>query len=447
MIDEPAALNFLDLNTRYCEKTAAGRALTYAASNSQMLPHLLRSQIEAPILEESEMKLRRAFDELLDFYSVMEIAALADFIPRTIPSDFVAAHLRLLSNPSVRHYCERGYPQLLPKLFRFRLENKWTVTEVASPQMRSVFYEFLDIRDSFKRSDYAQSFLWFLEDGVIDGHDLRDTLLAAIGDPASFFDNLHVPPLEQTPLQQSLHGFRVFLSFCLSLSALLEQSKPWPLLQSAFWHYYAYWFGHLEANIRDRLQPAIQAMELWDQVRENSVIEITRSYLQQLNGAVERLVSGGFGDYLTSAAEAFATPTMAARGPAEIKNFLNSDVQIKGSLKFCGELTFEGKLDGEVQTDGLLNLGDSAVVSGNINAQSVVVRGKVNGNINAKEKIEIKARAELVGDVRATKLVIEEGVTFVGKTEINSNKPSVIPTPVRSGEGVKVSEPVKAGGR
>ena len=129
------------------------------------------------------------------------------------------------------------------------------------------------------------------------------------------------------------------------------------------------------------------------------------------------------------------------------KNVLSSDVEIKGNLKFSGELTFEGKLEGEIQTDGLLNLGDTAVVTGNINAQSVVVRGKLNGNINAKEKIEIKAKAELFGDIRATKLVVEEGVTFVGKTEVNPNKVAPTPPPVRSGEGVKISEPIKAGVR
>ena len=109
------------------------------------------------------------------------------------------------------------------------------------------------------------------------------------------------------------------------------------------------------------------------------------------------------------------------------KNVLNSDVEIKGNVKFSGELTFEGKLDCEINSDGVLNLGDTAVVNGNINAQTVVVRGKVTGNITAKEKIEIKAKTELFGDIRAAKLSVEEGVTFVGKTEVNPNK--VAPTP------------------
>ncbi len=126
------------------------------------------------------------------------------------------------------------------------------------------------------------------------------------------------------------------------------------------------------------------------------------------------------------------------------KNVLGPDVEIKGNIKFAGELTLDGKLDGEVHTDGTLHLGDSAVVNGNINAQSVVVRGKVNGNINAKEKIEIKNKAELFGDIRATKLAIEEGCTFVGKTEVNPNKVSPTPPLPRTQEAPKAPELVKS---
>ncbi|MGB7768943.1 MAG: polymer-forming cytoskeletal protein [Verrucomicrobiia bacterium] len=122
---------------------------------------------------------------------------------------------------------------------------------------------------------------------------------------------------------------------------------------------------------------------------------------------------------------------------------MNSDVEIKGNIKFSGELSLDGKLDGEIHTDGALNLGDSAVVNGNINAQSVVVRGKVHGNINAKEKIDIKAKAELFGDIRASKLVIEEGVTFVGKTEVNPNKVTPTAPTARPAEAPKPSEPAR----
>src|SRR5215467_6214881 len=121
------------------------------------------------------------------------------------------------------------------------------------------------------------------------------------------------------------------------------------------------------------------------------------------------------------------------------KNVLNSDVELKGTLKFSGELTFDGKLDGDINTDGTLSLGDNAVVKGNLNVNAVIMRGKVNGNVAAKEKIDIKSKTELFGDIRAPKLVIEEGVTFVGRSEVNPNK--IAPTPPPAGEPPRMPEP------
>jgi len=128
------------------------------------------------------------------------------------------------------------------------------------------------------------------------------------------------------------------------------------------------------------------------------------------------------------------------------KNVLNSDVDIKGTIKFAGELLFGGKLEGDITSDGALTLSDEAVIKGNLSVGSVVLRGKINGNIVAKERIEIKAKTELFGDIRAPKLAIEEGVTFVGKTEVNPNKVTPAPAPPpppRGGETTKPAEHAK----
>ena len=128
------------------------------------------------------------------------------------------------------------------------------------------------------------------------------------------------------------------------------------------------------------------------------------------------------------------------------KNVLNSDVEVKGTLKFSGDLTFDGKLDGDIASEGTLSLGDNAIIKGTIDVGSVIVRGKITGNVIAKDKIDIKAKTELFGDIRASKLVIEEGVTFVGKSEINPNKVSPAVPPTRGGDIPKVNSPVKAPG-
>jgi cytoskeletal protein CcmA (bactofilin family) len=73
-----------------------------------------------------------------------------------------------------------------------------------------------------------------------------------------------------------------------------------------------------------------------------------------------------------------------------------------------------------------------------------MIRGKVNGNVTAKEKIDIKTKTEMFGDIRAARLVMEEGVTFVGQTEVNPNK--VSPIAPRPGESAKTVLPTKPGG-
>jgi cytoskeletal protein CcmA (bactofilin family) len=129
------------------------------------------------------------------------------------------------------------------------------------------------------------------------------------------------------------------------------------------------------------------------------------------------------------------------------KNILTPDVEIKGNIKFTGELTLEGKLEGEIHADGTLFLGENGVINGNVNANNVVVRGKINGNVVAKEKIEIKSKAELFGDIRAARLSVEEGVTFVGKTEVNPNKLAPTVQPPRVPEPAKGGEPLIKAGR
>lgn len=105
------------------------------------------------------------------------------------------------------------------------------------------------------------------------------------------------------------------------------------------------------------------------------------------------------------------------------KNLLSNDVEIKGSIKFVNEFTFDGKLEGEISsTDGVLTVGENGDVRGEVKAKSVIVSGKVHGNITVQERCELRSRSQLIGDLKATRLIIEEGATFVGKSEVTPNK-------------------------
>jgi cytoskeletal protein CcmA (bactofilin family) len=108
--------------------------------------------------------------------------------------------------------------------------------------------------------------------------------------------------------------------------------------------------------------------------------------------------------------------------PITGKNVLSADVEIKGSIKFTNELIIDGKVEGEITSAGVLTVGENAEIRGEIKTKSVTVYGKVHGNITVDERCELKARAVLQGDLKAARLVIEEGATFVGKSEVTPNK-------------------------
>jgi cytoskeletal protein CcmA (bactofilin family) len=116
------------------------------------------------------------------------------------------------------------------------------------------------------------------------------------------------------------------------------------------------------------------------------------------------------------------------------KNTLSADVEIKGSIKFTNELIIDGKVEGEIVSSGVLTVGENAEIRGEIKTKSVSVLGKVHGNITVDERCELKARAVLMGDLKAARLVIEEGATFVGKSEVTPNKVAMMKQPGISAE-------------
>ncbi|HEY3898574.1 MAG TPA: polymer-forming cytoskeletal protein [Chthoniobacter sp.] len=122
------------------------------------------------------------------------------------------------------------------------------------------------------------------------------------------------------------------------------------------------------------------------------------------------------------------------------KNLLSADVEIKGSIKFQNELVVDGKVEGEITSAGVLTVGENAEIRGEIKTKSVTVLGKVHGNITVEERCELKGRAVLQGDLKAARLVIEDGATFVGKSEVtpvkgalkeSSRPPAPQPAPAR----------------
>jgi cytoskeletal protein CcmA (bactofilin family) len=120
------------------------------------------------------------------------------------------------------------------------------------------------------------------------------------------------------------------------------------------------------------------------------------------------------------------------------QSVITSEVEIKGTIKSSGSVRMDGKLDGDLISQGDSILGKTATMKGNISGNNVVIEGTINGSITAKDKIEMKATARITGDIKAKRLAVEDGVTFVGKADVNPGGSSVA-TSTSADESMKSS--------
>ena len=102
----------------------------------------------------------------------------------------------------------------------------------------------------------------------------------------------------------------------------------------------------------------------------------------------------------------------------EPKTIIADDVEISGSIKCTGGVRIGGKMSGDLTCAGDVLVEKTSQIKGNVTVNSVVVLGAIKGNITARERIELKGTARVAGDIKAKRLVVEEGVTLIGKSEI-----------------------------
>ncbi len=102
--------------------------------------------------------------------------------------------------------------------------------------------------------------------------------------------------------------------------------------------------------------------------------------------------------------------------------FLGKGVDFKGVIHFDGTVRIDGRLEGEIHTKGTLIVGENAVIKGLIFACSLICSGKINGTINAAEKVELMKPAVLIGDVRSPSISMEPGAHFHGLCDMGANK-------------------------
>ena len=104
--------------------------------------------------------------------------------------------------------------------------------------------------------------------------------------------------------------------------------------------------------------------------------------------------------------------------------FLGQGSKVVGTLNFSGPVELDGFVEGELNAQDKLVIGESAVVNAKINGSEVLVKGTVNGDIAASKRLILQKPAKISGNISSASLSIEEGVVFEGHCSMISGQTS-----------------------
>lgn len=126
----------------------------------------------------------------------------------------------------------------------------------------------------------------------------------------------------------------------------------------------------------------------------------------------------------------------------KIVTTLAGDTCFEGNFRFSSAMKIKGRVRGLIQCDGFLYIDEGAEVDADISAKSMVVAGKVRGNLTISDSLDLMATARIQGDIKTAKLRIDDGVELVGNCEML--KPSAVDIDIFSAPAEKIKAALKA---
>jgi cytoskeletal protein CcmA (bactofilin family) len=103
---------------------------------------------------------------------------------------------------------------------------------------------------------------------------------------------------------------------------------------------------------------------------------------------------------------------------------ISQGIRVKGEVTGSEDLFVDGHLEGKVNlSDGSFTVGPNGEVKADIFAREVIVRGRVDGKIVGREKIQLWSTGNVAGDLQTERLVIEDGAVLRGRVEIETGRP------------------------
>ena len=126
----------------------------------------------------------------------------------------------------------------------------------------------------------------------------------------------------------------------------------------------------------------------------------------------------------SASAGAGATHTSTASNPVALPvspramACISQGIRIKGEVTGSEDLFVDGVVDGKLNlTNGSLTIGPNGSVRADVTAREVVVRGKIEGNVTGRDRVQLWSTGQVTGEVRTERLAIEDGALLKGRVE------------------------------
>jgi len=131
-----------------------------------------------------------------------------------------------------------------------------------------------------------------------------------------------------------------------------------------------------------------------------------------------------------------STSELESRRPAVLSSpgsaRIGASLKIKGSVTGEEDLQIDGTVEGPVTIRGRLTVGSGGQLTAGVTARELAVYGKVSGNVDARDRVEIKRDGAVIGDIQTARISIEDGAIFKGRIEIGRSAPSQAAKPQSS---------------
>lgn len=110
-----------------------------------------------------------------------------------------------------------------------------------------------------------------------------------------------------------------------------------------------------------------------------------------------------------------------AETQAEFATIIGADANFKGDLEFESAAKVLGKFEGSITSKGKVHIADGSECKATITAKEIAVEGHINGDVEASDRIELKPKGVVEGDIVANRMTMAEGASINGHCRIGPN--------------------------